>query len=107
MNCTVLFVGGRMKYVVSYDISSDRMRRKVSKIMEDYGKRVQYSVFECNLDNKRLKQLYKKLVNVTGDMQEGSIKFYPLCASCSEQIMTIGIEDKKGERLEDEKTIVI
>ena len=96
-----------MKYVVSYDISSDRMRRKVSKIMEDYGKRVQYSVFECNLDNKRLKQLYKKMVNFTGDMQEGNIKFYPLCASCNEKIMTIGIEDKKGERLEDEKTIVI
>lgn len=107
MNYIVLFVGGRMKYVVSYDISSDRLRRKVSKIMDDYGKRVQYSVFECNLDSKRLKQLYRKLVNITNDMHEGSIKFYPLCASCSEKIMTIGIDDQKGESAENEKTIVI
>lgn len=96
-----------MKYVVSYDISSDRLRRKVSQIMEDYGKRVQYSVFECDLDNRRLKQLYKKLVNVMGEMQEGSIKFYPLCMSCSEKIMTIGIDDEKKENADEEKTIVI
>lgn len=96
-----------MKYVVSYDISSDRLRRKVSNIMEDYGKRVQYSVFECNLDNRRLKQLYTKLLTVTNEMQEGSIKFYPLCASCSEKIMTIGIDNEKGENIENEKTIVI
>lgn len=94
-----------MKYVVSYDISSDRLRRKVSRIMEDYGRRVQYSVFECELDNKRLKKLYKKLVDITLQMQEGSIKFYPLCASCSEKILTIGTDGKEDE--ENEETIII
>ncbi len=94
-----------MKYVISYDISSDRLRRKVSRIMEDYGRRVQYSVFECELDNKRLKKLYKKLVDITLQMQEGSIKFYPLCASCSEKILTIGTYDKEDE--ENEETIII
>lgn len=105
MSYIFLLIGGRMKYVVSYDISSDRLRRKVSRIMEDYGRRVQYSVFECELDNKRLKKLYKKLVDITLQMQEGSIKFYPLCASCSEKILTIGTDDKEDE--ENEETIII
>lgn len=96
-----------MKYVISYDISSDRIKRKVSEILEDYGKRVQYSVFECNLDNRRLKQLYKKLTYATNEMQEGSIRFYPLCASYNEKIMTIGIDDNERNGLEKEKTIVI
>jgi CRISPR-associated protein Cas2 len=42
-----------MRVVVSYDISDDKRRRKVAQIMEGYGYRVQYSVFECDLDKKR------------------------------------------------------
>lgn len=34
-------------YVVVYDISSDKQRKKVSDLLEGYGLRVQYSVFEC------------------------------------------------------------
>ncbi|NOK65510.1 MAG: CRISPR-associated endonuclease Cas2 [Chloroflexi bacterium AL-N10] len=39
-----------MLTVVSYDIVDDRRRTKVRKILEGYGVRVQYSVFECTLD---------------------------------------------------------
>ena len=36
-------------YVVSYDITSDRLRNKIAKTLEGYGTRIQYSVFECRL----------------------------------------------------------
>ena len=39
-------------YVVSYDISSDRLRNKVARTLEGYGTRIQYSVFECKLSEK-------------------------------------------------------
>ena len=45
-----------MVYVVSYDIISDRTRRKLSKILEGYGVRIQYSVFECRLNEKRFRE---------------------------------------------------
>jgi CRISPR-associated protein Cas2 len=50
-----------MRIVVSYDISDDKRRRKVAKIMEGYGYRVQYSVFECELEPKKLSQLIRRL----------------------------------------------
>ena len=43
-----------MRTLVSYDISDDKRRRKVCKILEGYGYRVQYSVFECDLDDKKI-----------------------------------------------------
>ena len=47
-----------MRYVISYDIESDRTRRKLAKLLEGYGVRIQYSVFECNLTDKRFQKLY-------------------------------------------------
>ena len=47
--------------VISYDISDDRTRSKVANLLADYGRRVQYSVFECRLDAKRLEKLVEKL----------------------------------------------
>ena len=35
-----------MHYTVAYDITDDKRRNKVAKILKDFGKRVQYSVFE-------------------------------------------------------------
>ena len=46
-------------YVISYDIVSDKLRNKVAKILLDYGKRVQYSVFECYISQKQFEELYK------------------------------------------------
>lgn len=44
-------------YVISYDISNDRRRNKIAKILLDYGRRVQYSVFECEMNQKSFKEL--------------------------------------------------
>ena len=46
-----------MFYVVSYDMPDDRKRTKMAKNLLDFGTRVQYSVFECILDDKRLEAL--------------------------------------------------
>ena len=61
--------------VVSYDIGDDKRRTKVMKAMEDYGKRVQYSVFECNLTQAQLEKLQKRLQPQV-KQPEDSIRFY-------------------------------
>jgi len=43
-----------MLIVVSYDIPDDRRRLQLSKALKDFGKRVQWSVFECHLDDRQL-----------------------------------------------------
>jgi CRISPR-associated protein Cas2 len=66
-----------MFIVISYDIPDDRRRTKVMKTLKNYGRHVQYSVFECELkteDYQRLRQKLKELV----DLQQDSIRFYVL-----------------------------
>lgn len=43
------------EHLVVYDISDQRERTRVSKVLAGYGRRVQESVFECCL-NRRLKE---------------------------------------------------
>ncbi len=69
-----------MLYVIAYDISDDRRRTKVAKEMENWGVRIQYSLFECDLDSTRVAQLTERLYELTID--EDQIRVYRLCQSC-------------------------
>ena len=51
----------RHRILVCYDISADKRRNKVAKACESYGTRVQFSVFECPLDELRFQQLLAEL----------------------------------------------
>ena len=92
-------------YVVSYDISSDRLRNKVAKTLLNYGRRVQYSVFECQISQKRFEELYEKLVLLMADAGEGSIRFYSLCGKCEKVIQELGLP--KEERIDIEDVFII
>ena len=51
----------RHRILVCYDISADKRRNKAAKLCESYGQRVQFSVFECPLDETRLARLKAEL----------------------------------------------
>jgi CRISPR-associated protein Cas2 len=54
----------------------------------DYGKRVQYSVFECRVDAKTLDKIIALLMPfVDGN---DSIRVYQLCESCVKNVVLIG-----------------
>ena len=83
-----------MHYTVAYDITDDKRRNKVAKILKDFGTRIQYSVFECDTDRRALLTVAES----TGKSQliwgRTTITFYHLCAACEKQIDRIGL--KKG-----------
>ncbi|NUM46876.1 MAG: CRISPR-associated endonuclease Cas2, partial [Anaerolineales bacterium] len=54
--------------VISYDITDNKNRLKVMKALEDYGKRVQYSVFECILTRRQVEQLQNRLKKHVGKL---------------------------------------
>lgn len=93
-------------YVVSYDIVSDRLRAKVSKVLEEYGIRVQYSVFECRVEERRIRSLYNRLMELMNGEEEGSIRFYPVCANCENKIRTIGQVPEQTEQI-TQRVIVV
>jgi len=78
-----------MFYVICYDISDDKRRDTISKILESYGTRVQYSVFECNLSVDQLNELCQRLEAFVNADQD-SIRIYSLCNACIENIRLIG-----------------
>lgn len=84
-------------YIISYDITSNILRRRIAKELENYGVRVQYSVFECDLTKSRYKELYAKLIHLMDGCEEGSIRFYDICEKCQKRTRVIGVEKKKGK----------
>lgn len=81
-----------MRILVSYDISDDKRRREVAKIMEGAGYRVQYSVFECDLNGKQFKQLQRSLKPLVNPRQFESIRFYPLVAEAAQRVTVLGYD---------------
>jgi CRISPR-associated protein Cas2 len=64
-------------YIVAYDIPCNKRRKKVSDLLEGYGRRVQYSVFECMLSLQKYRELRERLRGRV-NLQEDSVRLYPL-----------------------------
>jgi len=78
-----------MFWVVCYDIPDDKRRRRVVKIMEGAGQRVQYSVFECELGANKLARLERLLAKVIQD-EEDDVRFYPLNEGDIKKVLLLG-----------------
>ncbi|MGH9761714.1 MAG: CRISPR-associated endonuclease Cas2 [Blastocatellia bacterium] len=79
-----------MLFVVAYDISADNRRDKVAQELKNWGTRVQYSVWECDLepdDAARMAGILRKMI-ADGD----GLRVYRLCALCEEHSVAIGGE---------------
>ncbi|HOC02805.1 MAG TPA: CRISPR-associated endonuclease Cas2 [Candidatus Ratteibacteria bacterium] len=78
-----------MFIVISYDIADDKRRNKIAKTLENYGTRVQYSVFECIVEKDRLLKLQEELKKIIDETKD-SIRFYFLCEICLKRIDIAG-----------------
>lgn len=78
-----------MWVVVIYDIRNSRRLSRVAKVMEGYGKRVQRSVFECQLELSHLKRLQREIENII-NKDEDSVKYFRLCGKCFEKSFVLG-----------------
>jgi CRISPR-associated protein Cas2 len=76
-------------WLISYDISADDTRQRVHNILKDYGKRVQYSVFECHLSDHQLSILRARLLEKIDSAD--SLRWYPLCVWCRETVFFQGL----------------
>jgi CRISPR-associated protein Cas2 len=81
-----------MIYLVSYDIPDDKRRTRLAKAIKDFGDRVQYSVFECILDDMLFEQMADRITSII-DVNEDSVRIYRMCGSCEKQIQIIGQGD--------------
>ncbi len=78
-----------MFWIVSYDIPNDKRRSKVAKILEGYGRRAQYSVFECEINDEQREKLERALQREI-DAEEDDIRFYPMNRADLKRVRLLG-----------------
>lgn len=78
-----------MLYMVCYDIGDDGRRREIQKVLEGYGSRVQYSVFDCEMSDLQYRRLREEILCRLNEAED-SVRFYPLCSACSRKIDAAG-----------------
>jgi CRISPR-associated protein Cas2 len=71
-----------MEVLVAYDVATDdaegrRRLRRVAKVCEAYGQRVQRSVFECVVNEAQLELLKHRLL-LEMDLNRDSLRIYRL-----------------------------
>ena len=76
--------------IVSYDIRKDKRRNKIYKTLKNFGQRVQYSVFECDITRMEYLKLRSRLDALIEE--DDNIRFYFLCEACQATIERIGGE---------------
>ena len=81
-----------MLYLISYDVVDDSRRHKISQTLLDFGRRVQYSVFECELDTKGHAELFQRLETLI-ETKEDSCRWYRLCEGCRHAVQVLGKGD--------------
>ena len=83
-----------MNLVVTYDVATTtsagkgRLRR-VAKICEGYGQRVQYSAFEVVCSQTDLAKLLRKLEDVI-DPNEDTLRLYPISSENFDTVIQLG-----------------
>jgi CRISPR-associated protein Cas2 len=83
-----------IQIVVTYDVNTEtkagrRRLRRVAKLCEDYGQRVQFSVFECAVDAMQMDAMlasFEKEINSELD----SLRIYRLHGERSGAVKTLG-----------------
>lgn len=85
-----------MMVLVSYDVSTEdsagrRRLRQIARQCENWGQRVQYSVFECLVDPAQWTALRANLLDLM-DAEKDSLRFYFLGASWKSRVEHVGVK---------------
>ncbi|MGI6120547.1 MAG: CRISPR-associated endonuclease Cas2 [Desulfosporosinus sp.] len=86
-----------MMVLVTYDvnvtsISGRRRLRKVAKQCQNYGQRVQNSVFECLVDPTQFAELKHRLESIV-DQNKDSLRYYMLGSNWKRRVEHYGAKD--------------
>jgi CRISPR-associated protein Cas2 len=86
-----------MMVLITYDVNTEseagKVRlRKVSKVCQNYGLRVQNSVFECLIEPAQCKQLQAQLEAII-DQEKDSLRYYYLGDEWRKRVEHVGAKN--------------
>ncbi len=80
-----------MTYIFCYDIAHPKRLNKIAKILEDFGIRIQKSIFQCEMRKDAMEQLERRIAAIVNKRKD-SFFIYPLCEDCGRR----SLKDGKG-----------
>lgn len=86
-----------MLVLITYDVNTEtvegrRRLRQVAKTCQNFGQRVQKSVFECLVDPSQLASLRQKLLRIV-DINQDSLRLYFLGKNWKPRIEHVGVNE--------------
>ena len=85
---------GKHWYLITYDVRDAQRLRRVAKLLEGYGTRVQYSVFRCRLDQVALEKLHWELNQQMAEVDD--LLVIPLCDGCASHVQDHSTGDQSS-----------
>lgn len=79
----------RSRFLITYDITDNAKRLKLSKLLQDYGDRVQKSVFEADLSAGEVAEILRRAASLVASTD--SLRLYPTCAACRKGVRSLGV----------------
>jgi CRISPR-associated protein Cas2 len=78
--------------VIAYDTPSDRRRRRMVKVLEAFGERRQYSVFEARLTKAQWTTLKTQLLKLIEPSEDNLVAYF-LAPEALERTWRVGNEE--------------
>lgn len=85
-----------MNVLISYDVSTEtpagrRRLRKVAQACQDFGQRVQKSVFECSVSEAQFEEVVRRLVDIIEETED-SLRVYRLIEPKEKYVQIYGLD---------------
>ena len=78
-----------MRWIICYDIVDNRRRSHIAKYLEGWGRRIQKSIFECELNPAELRKVLARIDREL-DADEDRCLAFRQCESCIGEVLSIG-----------------
>lgn len=92
--------------LVVYDIPDDKRRTKLHKRLLDFGSPVQYSVFECLVDQAELAKMQKAILRIISQRRD-HVRIYFLCGACRGKTWVCGGAAEGSEAVTGEPAALV
>lgn len=85
-----------MNILVTYDVATDspdgrKRLRKVAQACQDFGQRVQKSVFECSVSDMQHEEIVRRLLGII-KQDEDSLRVYRLIEPRDKHVEAYGVD---------------
>lgn len=92
-------------YLIAYDITDDRRRRMIVKLLMNYAYRIQFSIFEFTATEFIAQKIYEKVKRIIEE-NEDSVSIYELCSEDWNKRIRMGVNKEEINIYEQSAAII-